>query len=161
MRSEPEKFINGSAWPACETGQSLPPYFMKQRSIRGLNIHGQRALSFLGVTPHAICRSTRLTPCLGGSSWGSAIPLPLGHSGCREEPSVEEEEGALPKEQSHWSTGGALELSKGSCGKGGLADSIVCAARATFMETRQERQATPPEPAEPSVHSPVCSLFQT
>lgn len=35
----------------------------------GLNIHGQRALSSLGVTLHAICRSTRLSPCLGGSSW--------------------------------------------------------------------------------------------
>jgi len=32
---------------------------------------------------------------------------------------------------------------------------------ATFMETREEKQATPPEPAEPSVHSPVCLLFQT
>lgn len=129
----------------------------------GLNIHGQRALSSLGVTLHAICRSTRLSPCLGGSSWqalGLSIPPAPGAQRLLGAPSVEEEERALPMEQSPWSTGGALELRKASCGKGGLADSIVCAARATFMETRQETQATPPEPAEPSVHSPVCSLFE-
>lgn len=32
---------------------------------------------------------------------------------------------------------------------------------ATFIGTREEKRATPPEPAGPSVHSPVCLLFQT
>lgn len=88
---------------------------------RCLNIHGQRTLSSLGVTLHAICRSTRLSPCLPfpvplfipipgvappGRPGGSAIPpvpAPGAHRGSREEPAMEEEEGArvqLPRSAS-------------------------------------------------------------
>lgn len=86
-----------------------------------LNTQGQRTLSSLGVSLHAICRSTRLSqhlpfpvplfiPTPGaappGRPWGSAIPpvpAPGAHRGSREEPSVEEEEGArvqLPRSAS-------------------------------------------------------------
>lgn len=142
-----------------------------------LNTHGQRTLSSLGVSLHAICRSTRLSrhlpfpvplfiPTPGaappGRPWGSAIPpvpAPGAHRGSREEPSVEEEEGALLKEQRRWGTDGPLQHSKALLweGRAGRQHCMCCKGH---IHGSKEREASDPSRASRAVCSfPfVCSF---
>lgn len=146
-----------------------------------LNTHGQRTLSSLGVSLHAICRSTRLSQLLclcssphlgrlllaGPGAQPSLLSLLLGHTEAAErnrvwrkrKERVSSFQGALLKEQRRWSTDGPLQHSKALLweGRAGRQHCMCCKGH---IHGNKEREASDPSRASRAVCSfPfVCSF---
>lgn len=137
-----------------------------------LYICGQRAVSSLSVTLQAICRSTRLSPCLclppclerlllSGAQpplvpWGTEAAERKRAWRRKRKEHVSSIQGAEPR-----STDRALELSKGPVGREGW-QTALCECCTGHIHGNKEREASEPSRASRAGCSfPVCSLFQT
>lgn len=128
-----------------------------------LNIHGQRALPPLGVSLGAICRSTRLSPCLcqpclcSAPLLGQALglrphscPCPGAHRGCREE------EGACVQLPTSAPKGAEL-LQHRRCRHRGLGwQTALCELLGPHSRKQGEREASDPSRASRAVCSFPC-----